>query len=64
MEREKPWRLEANNPLTSTDWKSLFVFDEDKVGAFERLRDELNIINKPVQLRIVHNSYGRAPKTH
>jgi len=43
MEREKPWRLEANNPLTSTDWKSLFVFDEDKVGAFERLRDELNI---------------------
>ena len=64
MDGQKPWRLEANNPLTSCDWQPLFEFDEDKVAAFQELRDELNRINAPVQLRIVSNSDRRAPKRH
>jgi hypothetical protein len=50
------WRLEANNPLTSTDWVPLWAFDEDQLVANQQLRDELNRINAPVQLRIVRNS--------
>lgn len=53
---KKPWRLEANNPRTSTDWRSLWDFDQDKLVANQELRDELNRINAPVQLRIVRNS--------
>lgn len=64
MDGKKPWRLEANNPLTSCDWQPLFEFDEDKVTAFQELRDELNRINAPVQLRIVSNSDGCSPKRH
>ena len=52
----KPWRLEANNPLTSTDWRALWDFDEDELVANQELKDELNRINAPVQLRIVRNS--------
>jgi hypothetical protein len=52
----KPWRLEANNPLTSTDWRPLWEFEEEKLVANQELRDELNRINAPVQLRIVRNS--------
>jgi hypothetical protein len=53
---EKPWRLEANNPLTSTEWRPLWDFDEDKLVANQELRDELNRINAPVQIRIARNS--------
>ncbi|MEK6303592.1 MAG: hypothetical protein AABO41_23050 [Acidobacteriota bacterium] len=49
----KRWRLEVNNPQRTTDWKSLWVFDEDQLTSFQELRDELNRINAPVQLRIV-----------
>jgi len=54
--RTKRWRLEANNPLTSTDWRPLWDFDEDELVANQQLTDELNRINAPVQLRIVRNS--------
>ncbi len=50
------WRLEANNPLTSTDWLPLWAFDDEQLVANQQLRDELNRINAPVQLRIVRNS--------
>jgi len=53
---KKAWRLEANNPLTSTDWRPLWDFDEDELVANQQLTDELNRINAPVQLRIVRNS--------
>jgi len=54
--RRKRWRLEANNPLTSTDWRPLWDFDEDELVANQELTEELNRINAPVQLRIVRNS--------
>jgi hypothetical protein len=50
------WRFEVNNPLTSTDWRPLWEIDEDQLVASQQLRDELNRINAPVQLRIVRNS--------
>jgi hypothetical protein len=53
---KKPWRLEVNNPLTSKEWGPLWDFDEDQLVAFQELRDELNRINAPVQLRIVCKS--------
>jgi hypothetical protein len=52
---KEPWRLEVNNPLTSTEWGPLWSFDEDQLVAFQELRDELNRINAPVQLRIACN---------
>ena len=54
---KKPWRLEANNPLTSTDWRPLWDFDEDELNVNQDLRDELNRINAPVELRIVRNPH-------
>ena len=53
---KKQWRLEANNPRTSTDWRPLWEFDDDQLVTFQELRDELNRINAPVQLQIVRNS--------
>jgi hypothetical protein len=53
---EKLWRLEVNNPQTTTDWRTLWAFDEDEFTGYEELKDELNRINAPVQLRIVRNS--------
>jgi hypothetical protein len=53
---KKPWRLEVKKSLTSIDWRPLWDFDEDKLVANQELRDELNKINAPVQLRIVRNS--------
>jgi hypothetical protein len=52
---EKVWRLEVNNPQTTTDWRPLWAFDEGQLTALQELRDELNKINAPVQLRIVRN---------
>ena len=55
-EEKKPWRLEVSNPLTSTDWRTLWQFGEEERVKYEELRDELNRINRPVLLRIVNNS--------
>ena len=56
MEQQTLWRFEVNNPLTSTEWRPLWVVGEDQLVASQELRDELNRINAPVQLRIVRSS--------
>lgn len=56
MKQENLWRVEVNNPLTSTDWRPLWGVDEDQLVAFQELIAELNRINAPVQLRIVSSS--------
>lgn len=53
MEQQRRWRFEVNNPLTSTEWLPLWDVDEDQFVASQELRDDLNEINGPVQLRIV-----------
>lgn len=53
---EKLWRLEANNPTTGTDWRFLWAFDSDEEAAYLELIDELDRINRPVQLRIVRDT--------
>jgi hypothetical protein len=50
------WRLEVKSPLAPIVWQRLWGFNEDQLTAFQGLRDELNRINDPVQLRIVPNS--------
>jgi len=54
----KQWRLEVNNPKLygRPDWKPLWGFDDDQHVAYHVLIGELNLINAPVQLRIVRNS--------
>jgi len=49
--------VEANNPDESTLWKFLWAFDEDKWVKTQDLLDDLNIINAPIQLRIVPNMH-------
>ena len=56
MEQQRLWRFEVNNPLTSTEWRPLWKIDEDQLLASQQLKDELNRINAPVQLRIVRSS--------
>ena len=56
MEQHTVWRFEVNNPLRSAEWQPLWEVDEDQLVASQELRDELNRINAPVQLRIVCNS--------
>ena len=53
MEQQRQWRFEVNNPQRSTEWQRLFEVDEDQLEASEQLKDELNKINSPIQLRIV-----------
>jgi len=55
MEQQTLWRFEVNNPLTSDEWRPLWSIDDDALLASQELRDELNRINAPVQLRIVRN---------
>ena len=55
MEQQTLWRFEVNNPLNSTKWLPLWVIDEDQLVRSQELRDELNRINAPVQLRIVRD---------
>jgi hypothetical protein len=55
MEQQTQWRFEVNNPLTSTEWLPLFEVDEDQLSASQELKDELNRINTPIQLRIVRS---------
>jgi len=56
MEQHAAWRFEVNNPLKSTEWQPLWQIDEDQLVASQELKDELNSINAPVQLRIVRDS--------
>ena len=56
MEQQPQWRFEVNNPLTSTEWQPLWAVDEDQLAASQELRDDLNRINAPIQLRIVRSS--------
>jgi hypothetical protein len=53
MEQQPQWRFEVNNPLRSADWDPLWEVDEEQLVQSQELRDELNRINAPVQLRIV-----------
>jgi hypothetical protein len=52
----KALRVEANNPSESTRWTFLWQIDRDERLATQSLIDDLNIINAPVQLRIVANT--------
>jgi hypothetical protein len=54
----KLWRLEANNPTTGTDWRFLWAFDRAEEAAYLELIDDLDLINRPVQLRIVRDTGG------
>ena len=56
MEQQTPWRFEVNNPLVSTEWLPLWEVDEDQLIASLELRDDLNIMNAPIQLRIVRST--------
>jgi hypothetical protein len=49
--------VESNNPNESTKWKFLWEFDEEDWVKTQELLDDLNIINAPVQLRIVLNTH-------
>ena len=53
MEQQPLWRFEVNNPLVSPDWDPLWEVDEEQLVQSQELRDELNRLNAPVQLRIV-----------
>ena len=54
---QKTWRLEVRNPLEAhTEWRTLFEFNDEQLRPFQELRDELNQINSPVELRILRNS--------
>ena len=56
MEQHTLWRFEVNNPLMSTEWRPLWLVDEDQLVPSQELRDELNRINAPVRLRIVRDA--------
>jgi hypothetical protein len=53
----KALRVEVNNPDESTQWKILWEFDEEDRIKTQELLDDLNIINAPIQLRIVPNEH-------
>ena len=53
MEQQTQWRFEVNNPHTSAEWRPLWRIDDDQLVASLELRDELNKLNAPIQLRIV-----------
>jgi len=56
MEQQTQWRFEVNNPQMSTEWLPLFEVDEDQLAASQELKDELNRINAPIQVRLVCSS--------
>jgi hypothetical protein len=56
MEQQTRWRFEVNNPHVFSEWRPLWEVDEDQLVASQELRDELNRINAPVQLRVVRSS--------
>ena len=56
MALQTVWRFEVNNPLMSTEWRPLWLVDEEQLVQSQELRDDLNRINAPIQLRIVRNA--------
>lgn len=60
MDHQTLWRFEVNNPLKSTEWRPLWEITEAQLVASQELRDELNKINAPVQLRIVRRDEENA----
>jgi hypothetical protein len=56
MEHQTQWRFEVNNPHVSTEWRRLWVIADDQLTPSRELRDELNRLNAPVQLRIVRKT--------
>jgi hypothetical protein len=52
----KALRVEAIDPNKSADWKILWEIDEDKWVKTQMLLDDLNIVNAPIQYRIVANA--------
>jgi hypothetical protein len=57
INKRKALCVEVNNPDESTKWKFLWEVDEADWVKTQELIDELNIINAPVQLRIVPNGH-------
>jgi len=57
MEQQSQWHFKVNNPTTSTDWQTLWDVADDELVASRELRDELNRLNAPIQLRIVRNAH-------
>jgi len=57
MEQHMIWHFEVNNPLMSTEWRALWEIDDDQLAASQELKDELNKINAPIQLRIVRSAH-------
>jgi len=53
MDQQTQWRFEVNNPQISTEWLPLFEVDGDQLAASQELKNELNRINAPIQLRLV-----------
>jgi hypothetical protein len=51
--------VEVNNPYESRRWKFLWEFAEADHVATQMLVDDLNLINAPVQLRIVPNANAK-----
>jgi hypothetical protein len=41
----------------STEWRALWDIDDDQLAASQELREELNKINAPIQLRIVRSAH-------
>lgn len=56
MEHHTVWRFEVNNPLMSAEWLPLWMIDEEQLVPSQELKDELNRINAPIQLRIVRDA--------
>jgi hypothetical protein len=50
------WRFEVHDPRTSSEWRPLWPVEESQLVVSLKLRDELNKINAPIQLRIVRCS--------
>jgi hypothetical protein len=49
----KIWRLEVYDAQKSPEWKALMTFDETDCATYQKLAENLNRINHPVQVRIV-----------
>ena len=54
----KKWRFEVYNPSESTEWATLFDVDEETLLETHKLIEELNAMDTPIQVRIVHKDYG------
>jgi hypothetical protein len=48
-------RVETTDPNKSDGWKTLWEVDKDKWVKTQMLVDDLNIVDAPIQYRIVPN---------